>query len=378
MRPSVFMVCVLWFLAACAAPPVPEPAPSELADERELIVLTAEPQERLIGRATTLNYTVKAVYPLTGLDDVLVVFRIPDGRTIPEAIAEIEADLPEVTAGAHHLYRLQANPPAVEARAYADNLIGWPSTGCAAVRKIGMLDDGVLPAHPGLSDGRIIQERFVDGDEPPATDHGSLMADLLIGPGRVTGATLYSANVVDPIRERGDTAGVVSILRGIDWLQSRDVDLVNLSLAGPRNKLLDRGLGTAAEKGMTIVAAAGNRGPSAPPQYPAAFPFVLAATAIDRERNVYERAITGAHIDISAPGVELLVPMQGRLRVLSGTSFAAPFVTAVVAVDPDLLGLHVDAVRERLQDRAVDLGRPGPDPVFGAGLVRAPDGCYTG
>ena len=372
-------------LASCTTTPPPQrpaegqPRPiAERVDDRELVVLTAPPQEPTIERAQALGYVPTAVHPLPELDDILITFRIPAGRTVAEAIDEVEAASPGVTAGAHHLYRLQTSDGAAADRFYANALIGWPAEGCPAVRSVGMIDAGVPPGHPGLADGSIVQQRFFDGDDAAATDHGALMADLLIGPGRLRQTTLYSANVVDPALEGGDATGVVAILRAVDWLRSQGVDVVNVSLAGPRNKLLDRGLGHAAANDMIVVAAAGNEGPLAAPLYPAAFPFVLAVTAVDRQLDVYVRAVRGEQIDLAAPGVDILLENEGRLRVLSGTSAAAPFVTAAIAADPGLSDLTVSEVRRRLAAQALDLGAAGSDPVFGAGLIVAPETCSAG
>jgi hypothetical protein len=373
---------LLLLLASCAASaPLRQDAdarsqpPAELLDDRELIVLTAPPADPMIAQAEALGYALSAIHPLPQLDDDLVAFRIPPGRTIPEAIDEIEAASPGVTAGAHHLYRLQTVTGTGADRFYANALIGWPPGGCPAYHSVGMIDAGLPPTHPALADGSIVEQRFFDGDEVPATDHGALMASLLVGPGRLTDTTLYSANVIDPTLSGGDATGVVAILRAVDWLSAQGVDLVNVSLAGPRNKLLDRGLGHAAANAMILVAAAGNAGPTAPPQYPAAFPFVLAVTAVDRALDVYERAVRGAQIDVAAPGVDILLEDAGRLRVLSGTSAAVPFVTAAIAADPGLNDLRVTAIRERLAAHALDLGAAGRDPVFGAGLILSPEPC---
>lgn len=375
MRAWLCLGLAVLLLASCATPSPQRQPSAELVDDRELIVLTGPPAEPTIAQAQALGYVLTAVYPLPELDDVLVAFRIPPGRTIPEAIDEIEAASPGDTAGAHHLYRLQTIIGSGADRFYANALIGWPPEGCPAVRSVGMIDAGVPPSHPGLADGSIVQQRFFEGDAVPATDHGALMANLLIGPGRLIDATLYSANVVDPARDGGDATGVVSILRAVDWLSAQGVGLVNVSLAGPRNKLLDRGLGHAAANAMILVAAAGNEGPTAPPQYPAAFPFVLAVTAVDQALDVYERAVQGAQIDLAAPGVDILLENAGRLHALSGTSAAVPFVTAAIAADPGLNDLRVTAIRERLTAQALDLGAAGRDTVFGAGLILAPESC---
>jgi len=364
------------FAGACTADqtiaPQAGPRP-EVTDTRELIVLTTPPADRLVARAEAMGYFLRTIYPLGELGDELVVFQIPLGLTIAEAIKEIEADIPGVTAGAHHVYRLQTTKP--NDRDYAGQMMNWPGAGCAAVQKIGIIDAGVPASHPGLIGGRITQRRFVAGNQPPATDHGSLMADLLIGPGRLEGGVLYSANVVDPTQGDGDAAGVVSILRAVNWMRTNDVAVVNISLAGPRNKLMNRALSRAASDGVVFVAAAGNSGPDAPPQYPAAFPFVVAVTAIDQDRAVYTQAVRGGHIDVAAPGVDILIQSEGRWKIKSGTSVAAPFVTAALAANPSLKDIGIETARRELQGRAIDLGTPGHDPVFGAGLVLAPEGC---
>ncbi|CTQ48575.1 S8 family serine peptidase [Jannaschia donghaensis] len=371
----ILILCLA--LAACvpAGQPGRDPRGPAFAvvDPRELIVLTAEDPQILIERAKALGYTLRDIHRLPDLADTLVVLRIPVGTTIPQAIDAIESAVPGVTAGANHIYRLQVG--AIGDRDYAAAMIGWPAGGCRARIRIGLIDAGVGSDHTGLADGRIEQRAFNDSIAPPATDHGALMAELLVGPERLHDTVLYSANVIDPDRGAGDAAGVVSILRGVDWLAANGVDIVNISLAGPRNKLMDRALGRAAADGMVLVAAVGNLGPGQPPQYPAAFPFALAVTAVDRDGDVYRRAIRGPHVDIAAPGVDILVASENGVTVSSGTSMAAPFVTSVIAADPALADLSLDALRAELARRATDLGAVGRDTVFGAGLLRGPARC---
>lgn len=344
----------------------------EVVDDRQLVVLATPPGNALIALAEGLGYELLKVDALPALDDVMITLRIPDGRDIPQAIAEIEAAAPTVTAGANHLYRLQAEP--ANSLNYAARLIGWPASGCRARQRVGMVDAGLPAGDPKLRSGAVVQRTFV-GNSRPTSTHGTLMAELLVGQGRVTGTPLFSAVAVDPGRDNGETAGVVGILQAVNWLAEQQVDVINISLAGPRNKLLNRGLGRAAKDGMVMVAAAGNAGPNAPPQYPAAFPFVIAVTAVDQGGAVYTKAVRGKHIDLAAPGVDILIEGRSGARVLSGTSAAAPFVTAAIVTDPRLVGRSVDVVRTALGRGTQDLGATGRDPVFGAGLVSAPAAC---
>lgn len=372
MRYFLVGLLALIGLAGCAAGPS-GPGPADIVDNRQLLVLTAQDPESVVIKAQPRGYSVTRIDALNRLQETLIHLRIPDGRTIPEAIAEIEALEPGVTAGANHAYKLQA---LAQDLSFADTMIGWPVAGCQAQRRVGLIDGGVARDHPALVSGQIIQEVAHLSDQPPATDHGTLMADLLIGDGRLTGATLYSANAVNPSRAAGDIAGVDAILRAVNWLSASDVDLINISLAGPFNKLLNRGLGGAASNGVIFVAAAGNLGPTAPPQYPAAFPFVLAVTAVDRSFAAYPKAVRGTHIDLSAPGVDIIIESGGKLRVVSGTSAAAPYVTAVIAADRALLSAQSkDQILARLSPSVKDLGTFGKDSTYGLGLVQTLASC---
>ncbi|MFX0544217.1 S8 family serine peptidase [Roseovarius sp. S1116L3] len=130
---------------------------------------------------------------------------------------------------------------------------------------------------------------------------------------------------------------------------------------------------------MAVVAAAGNEGPGAEPAYPAAFERVLAATAVDRRERAYRQANQGPYINFAAPGVRVWAAASisgGRLQ--SGTSHAAPFVTASLAVQrlraPDVA---LQQTIDQMTRCAKDLGEAGHDPVFGHGLVPAPGQCFA-
>ncbi len=328
----------------------PADAPA-VVDARELIVLTAEAREDLVAAAETPGCAVRAIHPPPDLGDTLVSFEIPEGATIPEAIAEIETAAPGITAGADHVYQAPV-AMAGGGRDHSGAMIGWPAQGCRAQVRVGMIDAGVATEHPGLADGRILKRAFTEG-AAPESDHGALVAELLVGPDRLRVAALLSALIVDPALGGGDAAGVTPILRAADRLAAEGVQVVNVSLAGPYDKLMDRALGRAAADGMTFVAAAGILGPDEPPQYPAAVSFTLAVTAVDREGAVHRNASRGPHIDIAAPGVYILAAPRGRLRVSSGTSLAA--LTDQVGKRP---GADIEAYRS--EGPLPELSRPSP------------------
>ncbi|MDS9469961.1 S8 family serine peptidase [Paracoccus sp. MBLB3053] len=375
-----------WFamligLTACAAPELNPPPSDQIArdaanviDPGQIVALV--PGEaaaaRLATRARQQGYVLLRQDDLASLGFRQLVFRIPRGRDGPTAIAELEAIERSATAGVNHAYRLQAEPGG---RVYADRLLDWSSSGCAARLPVGIIDGAVDSGAAELRNARIVQKDFTGG-HPAAVEHGTAVAEIIAGPGRLTGAQIYSASVVSDAPEFDEAAGVDTLMRAIDWLAASGVRLVNVSLAGPYNKILDRGLQAADRKGMVVIAAAGNVGPSSPPRYPAAFSQTIAVTAIDAAMRPYDLAPRGAHIDFAAPGVDIYLELDGQGKYLSGTSLAAPYVTALVAGEG--AAGSVSSVRHALSGNARDLGEKGPDAVFGNGLPRPGGACRKG
>jgi len=214
-------------------------------------------------------------------------------------------------------------------------------------------------------------------------DHGTAVAALLVGqPGSQTPGLLPDARLiaVDAFYRDGGTADrtdVTSLVEAIEVLAERGVRVINMSLSGPANEILQKAIAAAQAKGIVIVAAAGNNGAGAEPSYPAAYPGVVAVTAVDHELNVYQRATRGPYVDLAAPGVNVwTASAQGTGSLKTGTSYAVPFVSATAGVllasRPDL---DITAVRTRLEEATLDLGQPGRDPTFGFGLIQMAGLC---
>jgi len=172
----------------------------------------------------------------------------------------------------------------------------------------------------------------------------------------------------------GETADARSLLLALSWLLEQGVPVANLSLSGPPNALLERVVARAAAEGMMLVAAVGNDGPAAPPRYPAAYDAVIGVTAVDSGWTVYRRAGRGAHVRYAAPGVALRVAEPGGgTRMRSGTSMAAPFVAAMLALRlGEEAALEPARLLGLLDRHARDLGPDGRDPIYGVGVARWP------
>jgi subtilisin family serine protease len=146
-----------------------------------------------------------------------------------------------------------------------------------------------------------------------------------------------------------------------------------MSFTGPQDPLLERMIKAAAEKGVVVIAAAGNEGPKAPPVYPAAYPDVIAVTATDEKDKLYGKANRGAYVFIAAPGVDIVAPgLKGSYGISSGTSMAAAHVSGVVALLMERdAKLSASDVREILSSSARKPGQPLDKAAVGAGILDA-------
>jgi subtilisin family serine protease len=196
-----------------------------------------------------------------------------------------------------------------------------------------MIDGGVA-AHPCLASAAIEQRGFTPGGPKP-TGHGTAIASLLVGSdgafaGAARGRLLLVADVYGGQAAAGSAEAIVDAL---GWLAQRKVKVVNISLVGPPNRLLQRGVDALRGRGILVVAAVGNDGPAAPPLYPASYSGVVAVTAVDARDRALLEAGRATHVDFAAPGADMAAATPGRgYSVVRGTSFAAPLVAARLAL----------------------------------------------
>jgi minor extracellular protease Epr len=280
--------------------------------------------------------------------------------------------------------------PCGHANCAMHELVSWPSAaallrGCfPPLPLIGIIDTGVNLSHELIDASRIELVRLgSDVTEASQMIHGTAVVSVLVGRegSRVEGL-LPDAQllVADVFSRSGDDerADVFSLIRGLDLMAARQIRVVNLSLAGLANKPLAEVTQRLVEdRQMVLIASVGNAGPDQPVAFPAALPGVVAVTAVDRRGRLYGLAQRGREVDLAAPGVGLLLATSLKgAKEKTGTSFAAPFVTASVAL---LLAtnpaLTVDEVTARLTTSVLDLGETGADTLYGAGLLQAETQC---
>ena len=240
---------------------------------------------------------------------------------------------------------------------------------------VAVIDSGVDAGHPELA-GVVAGTFDALGTSEKPHAHGTAVAGAIAAHSRLMG--IAPAARILAIRAFGATANsaegtTFAILKGLDYAAKQNARVINMSFAGPADPVLGRALNAARARGAVLVAASGNLGPDAAPQYPAADPNVIAVSATDADDHLFKAASIGPHIAVTAPGVEILLPApDASYDMKSGTSFAAAEVSGIVALmlqrQP---GLSPGVVRYILQTTAKDLGTPGRDPEFGAGLADA-------
>ena len=308
-------------------------------------------------------------------------WRITDRRPVADVIRAIEAEGGVSRAQPNYRYTLQqAQTAAIELEAlqYALAKLRLPQAHRVATGEkvlVAVIDTRIDAAHPEIA-GLVAGSFDATNAAGPPHRHGTAMAGAIVAHARLRGvapaARVLAIHAFDASGTATDGT-TLTILRGIDWAVARGARVINMSFAGPNDPGLARGLAAARQKGVVLVAAAGNAGPKSPPLFPAADPNVIAVTATNADDKLLPAANRGRHIAVAAPGVDIVGPAPGGTYQLStGTSVAAAHVSGVVAL---LLGrkpdLTPDAVRRILLSSAADLGPKGRDDQFGAGLTDA-------
>ena len=237
---------------------------------------------------------------------------------------------------------------------------------------IAVIDSEIDANHPDLAG--VVENRFDAGCGNTAPDaHGTGMTGAIASHQHLLGVA-PNAKIIAICAFGGDASGEstsIKIIKGLDYAIAQGARIVNMSFAGPRDPTLAQALQIAREKGVLLIAAAGNAGPKSPPLYPGADPNVMAVTATDDRDHLFKGANQGKYITVAAPGVDVLVPAPNDgIQVTTGTSVATAHVTGVAAL---LLAQKPtrtpEEIRAILVQTAKHLGPKGSETQFGAGLV---------
>ena len=339
-----------------------------LARRGEIIAMSKDSMLR--RRAVALGLEVVQQEFLASLNTTMYRLSVPAAAPIDGILARLRAQDPEGVFDRNHLYGRSGASTTVASYSGAQT---HALTDTAKGISVGLIDTGVNALHPALAGTQVELHYFVDESRVLPEEHGTAVVSLLVSPqfGVLPEAQLYVACVFYEDRRGGSLSEARDLVRALDWLMNRRVPVINMSLSGPPNEVLRVAVKRAVEAGHLIVAAVGNAGPASPPLYPAAYDGVIAVTAVDAGQHVYRRATRGAHVALAAMGVDVVAAGPAGPASFSGTSFASPYVAALAAMEYRSLDPQKAlAVKETLQDNALDLGKPGRDEIYGFGLAR--------
>ncbi|WP_329387626.1 type VII secretion-associated serine protease mycosin [Streptomyces sp. NBC_01351] len=261
---------------------------------------------------------------------------------------------------------------------------------------VAVLDTGVDDSHPDLA-GHVLEGTDLVGMGAGRGDrswarHGTAMASIIAGrghgPNRGQGvlgvapqAKILPVRVIleegDPGRAKARESKGGALAEGIRWAADHGADVINLSLGDDSDSAHheageDEAVQYALAKGVVVVASAGNGGETGDRvSYPAAYPGVIAVTAVDRRGRKAKFSTRNWYATVSAPGVDVVIADPDRSYYEGwGTSAAAAFVSGaaalVKAAHPELSPAQV---KKLLEDTASDSPPGGRDDARGHGMV---------
>ena len=320
------------------------PPPTEtrfIKDEVVLQIAGNITVQRLQAAVASLGLTLLASEKLDIAGSTVARFRIGNGRSPTQIIRALAAIQLVAVAQPNYVYTLQQESaaPAPAARGDAAQLGDAAQYALEKLKisdvhriakganvPIAVIDSEIDATHPDL-EGAVTQRFDAVGAPEKPHPHGTGMAGAIAAHQRLLGiapgARLLAVHAFSSDAAKAEST-TFNILKGIDWSVRQGARIINMSFAGPRDPSIDRALKAAYDKGVVLIAAAGNAGPKSPPLFPAADPNVIAVTATDVDDKLFAGANRGKYISVAAPGVDILVPAPASsYQLTTGTSVAA-------------------------------------------------------
>ncbi|MFF5765367.1 type VII secretion-associated serine protease mycosin [Streptomyces tanashiensis] len=302
-------------------------------------------------------------------------------RTRGGAVALLAAAfsvLPATTAPAH-ADTIRARQWGLEALHTTE---AWRTTQGKGIT-VAVLDTGVDADHPDLS-GSVLAGRDLVGFGASKGDrawarHGTAMAGIIAGHGHGPGAQdgvlgvapdvrILPVRVIlestDTSRDKARKSRGTALAEGIRWAADHGADVINLSLGDDSKSAHpdageDAAVQYALAKGVSVVASAGNGGEKGDHiSYPAAYPGVIAVTAVDRYGTHASFSTRRWYATVSAPGDDIVIADPDRRYYEGwGTSAAAAFVSGAVAL---VRSAHPDLTPAQIKRLLIDTARNRP------------------
>jgi subtilisin family serine protease len=232
--------------------------------------------------------------------------------------------------------------------------IGWFHASLPSARaiQVAVIDTGVDTEHPDL-EGVVARYEHKHLTAKDPVGHGTHVAGILAaktndeaGIAGVADCQLAVWKVFPDRPQGGDFyAGTRLYHQALREVRDSDARVLNLSIGKGIPRRVERAvIEELIKKGTTVVAAMGNEhDEGSPTVWPAAYPGVISVGAVNEGRTRAHFSNTGAHIDLLAPGSNILSTLPVRASRIagrsergfaawSGTSMAAPHVSAAAAL----------------------------------------------
>jgi membrane-anchored mycosin MYCP len=271
---------------------------------------------------------------------------------------------------------------------FASDRLGSITDGRGVV--VAVIDSGVDARHPQLREQVLPGKDFLDPG--PGNDgrldcvgHGTAVASIIaaaktegmglrgIAPGAKILPVRVSEHQVIDGEASGRTVDPTQFASAIRWAVDHGADVINLSVVLYEDVPAVRdAVGYAIARDVVVVAAVGNLHEQKDPRpYPAAYDSVIGVGAIGQDGFRQQYSQVGSYVDIVAPGGGVTVATPGRGHAVeTGTSYAAPFVSASAALIRRLHPeLNASGVRRRLEATADPSAGGRDSESYGAGVV---------
>ncbi|WP_019243105.1 MULTISPECIES: S8 family serine peptidase [Bacillus] len=252
----------------------------------------------------------------------------------------------------------------------------WDTTKGSSDVIVAVVDGGVQQDHPDLKERIVSPINMVSPNKSYENDiHGTHVAGIIsaaINNFGTIGVAPHTKIMPINVFQSGKSNSFI-VAEGIEYAANHGANIINLSLGlEVESKAIEAAIQYAASKGITIIAAAGNKH-SNQPTYPASYNNVIAVSATDSNDQITSFSNYGSYIDVAAPGKGIFsTSIKSQYQYMDGTSMASPIVAGIagliLAENPFLTGKEVETI---LKKTALDLGSSGWDSYFGAGRVQA-------
>ena len=381
-RLSVLALLCLWVVACAQVDRRTEPAVDSDSLERQVLVMLRLPAphfrpdvnyagsydrgagrdaRRQIAERLANQYGLKIIdgWPMPALGVDCFVMEALGKASLAQLVEKLSMDPRVESAQPMQLFRVLAHndplyPLQPSAKRWHLDELHKITTGRRV--RVAEVDTGVDVNHPDLSGQVAVARNFVDGRPDVAEWHGTAVAGIIaaraddgIGiAGIAPEAKFMALRACWQAAASGDSAAFCSsftLAKALQFALDENAQVINLSLGGPRDRLLERLLDTALSRGITIVGAAdpevGNGG------FPASHRGVLAVAGDDGHDVAGDILL--------APGRDIPTTITGqKWGFVTGSSFAAAHVTGLVALLRELApDLRPQQVRDALAPRSL-------------------------